>query len=456
MTRGTLAIAVVWTAFIAVAVGLSLRAEQRSAVEAATVAARSQFVKDVIYRRWNAEMGGVYAPVTERVQPNPHLGGRAERDIVTRDGRTLTLINPAYMTRMVHELGFESEDVRGHITSLDPIRPENAPDDWEVTALRSFEQSIDEASEVQTIDGRKYLRLMRPLLVEESCLACHAKQGYEVGDVRGGISVGVPLDEYVGIAQSNFRATAVGYAVTWLLGMGAIAIGGRRLALRSKGQVEAEDRVERLLSERELMLREVQHRIKNNMATMASLLSLKAHSLPDESARAALAETSAKFRAMMVTYDRLYRSVDCDSLSLAESLPTVARQIVQGSSAGRSIAIDVDVDDIVVDSSTASTLGILTAEAVTNAVKHAFPNGRAGTLTLSAHRVGPTVELLLADDGVGFPRHVDLSGGSGLGLALIPALASQLDGEATIESSAGTRIHVRFPYGDAVPKGVAE
>ncbi len=96
------------------------------------------FEKDVIYRRWNADHGGVYVPVTQKTKPNPYLDD-LERDIITPLGKKLTKVNPAYMTRQVHELALKSNGVRGHITSLNPIRPANAPDPWETQALKAFE-----------------------------------------------------------------------------------------------------------------------------------------------------------------------------------------------------------------------------------------------------------------------------------------------------------------------------
>jgi len=79
--------------------------------------------------------------------------------------------------------------MRGHITSLNPIRPDNAPDEWERRALRAFEQGQHEAVSLETLDGEPYLRFMRPMIVEKKCLKCHAAQGYQEGDIRGGISV---------------------------------------------------------------------------------------------------------------------------------------------------------------------------------------------------------------------------------------------------------------------------
>lgn len=130
--------------------------------------------------------GGVYVPVTEKTQPNPLLADIPERDIRTSSGKILTLMNPAYMTRQAYELGFKEYGVRAHITSLKPIRPENAPDSWETKALQAFERGGKEIYSVETIEDKEYFRLMNPLITEKGCLLCHARHGYKENDIRAG------------------------------------------------------------------------------------------------------------------------------------------------------------------------------------------------------------------------------------------------------------------------------
>jgi len=193
--------------------------ERNTVKQTARVAARAQFVKDVIYRRWNAEHRSVYVPVSESSQPNLCLTQVKEREIETPSDLRLTLVNPAYMTRQVHELGFETEGVRGHITSLNPIRPANAPDIWEKHALELFAGGEREFSSVATLDGEAHLRLMRPLLTEKGCLKYHARQGYKEGDIRGGISVSIPIAPYVAISREYLTAMGFGHFALWLMGL---------------------------------------------------------------------------------------------------------------------------------------------------------------------------------------------------------------------------------------------
>ena len=183
----------VWTLFILGLVGLLFRQDHREHRIAALAEAKALYQKDLVFRLWNSEQGGIYVPVTAKVQPNPYLAHVPGRDVATTSGLALTLVNPAYMTRMVHELGAAELGMKGHITSLKPIRPANAPDAWERGILARFDQGVREVDELVALDGQPYLRYMGALVTQERCLKCHAFQGYKVGDIRGGISVSVPL-----------------------------------------------------------------------------------------------------------------------------------------------------------------------------------------------------------------------------------------------------------------------
>jgi hypothetical protein len=187
-----LLMALFWTILIVAFARWSYQQSYSAALEMASGWARNSHTKDVVFRQWAALHGGVYVPMTPETPPNPYLAHLPERDIVTPSGKKLTLMNPAYMIRQVHELGQKRDALQGHITSVRPIRPENAPDEWEKKALLAFERGAKEVSSLDPIGHETYLRLMRPLITEAACLKCHAQQGYKVGDIRGGISSSVP------------------------------------------------------------------------------------------------------------------------------------------------------------------------------------------------------------------------------------------------------------------------
>lgn len=203
---------------------------QRTIRDLATSEARTHFNKDQATRLWAASRGGIYVPVTEDTPPNPYLSNVPERDIVTSDGKRLTLMNPAYVSRQLMDHYAELFGVRAHITSMDYFRSETAPDDWEKKALLAFEQNRREVIEISEIDGKQYLRLMKPLITEASCLKCHQNQGYRPGDIRGGVSISIPMKPYTTIWRQDIASNVVSFGLIWILGLVGLFACNRKIS----------------------------------------------------------------------------------------------------------------------------------------------------------------------------------------------------------------------------------
>ena len=186
--------------------------------------ARAAFQSVVSTRSWNAGHGGVYVPITSETQPNPYLNA-PNRDIETTTGLKLTKINPAFMTRQIAEISDARHMAHYHITSRDPIRPANKPDDWEREALNHFTKESPEASQF-TIqpNGSTVFRYMAPLWTDRECLQCHAQQGYQEGDQRGGISVSMIADPIIKSRNLQAGQALQNYGIIWGLGMAGIAL----------------------------------------------------------------------------------------------------------------------------------------------------------------------------------------------------------------------------------------
>ncbi len=217
-----------WLLILATSFYYNWQHHNQTLMELATAEAQSSYNKDLAYRRWASLHGGVYVPPTDQTPPNPFLSHLENRDLTSTSGVKLTLINPAYMTRQVHELEREQYGTQGHITSLNPLRPENRPDPWESKALQAFTAGAKEVTSKEEINGQPFLRFMRPLLTEASCLKCHAGQGYKVGDIRGGISVSVPLAFYLEMGRVHTRQLVFTHAVIAALGLLALWAWRRR------------------------------------------------------------------------------------------------------------------------------------------------------------------------------------------------------------------------------------
>lgn len=227
-TYGVIQIAI-WTAMIALVLSMTVYFHHYYTLKSAENEARDYYRLNLFYRAWGARLGGVYAPM-DKVEPNPHLRV-ARRDVTTSDGQRLTLINPAYMTRMVFEAikSSSSTPIISKLVSLKPLNPVNVPDPWERGALAAIERGeITERSEVTELNGTPYLRLISRFVTEEPCLKCHAAQGYRLGDIRGGISISIPLSGYYG-AETKVRDNIIaGYFSLWLVGSAGIALYSRR------------------------------------------------------------------------------------------------------------------------------------------------------------------------------------------------------------------------------------
>ncbi len=229
LRRYTCALAIVWTLILGASLAYNIREvhnDTRNIVHSKAVA---HFNKDQALRFWGTRHGGVYVPVDQHTAPNPYLANISERDIETPSGKRLTLMNPAFIVRQINEWFSDLYGVFGHITSLKPLRPANAPDDWERAALVAFERGGKEVSMFSSMDGKPYFRFMRPMLVKKGCLKCHGHQGYKEGDIRGGVSVSVPLTPVLADQDKRIKMIGLTYASLWMIGLLGIGVGWRQI-----------------------------------------------------------------------------------------------------------------------------------------------------------------------------------------------------------------------------------
>jgi len=208
---------VLWIVVLTVSLIWNIRTVDKNMVETVKSIGRSFFKEIETTRLWNARHGGVYVPITGNTQPNPYLED-PNRDVTTTEGLQLTKINPAFMTRQIAEIAKEESNIQYHITSLKPIRPANKPDGWEIETLKGFEAGNKELFEF--FRGNLMFRYMAPLPVKKACLQCHAKQGYQLGDIRGGISLTIPARGYVDTAQALRNFLIIIHAIALVLGIG--------------------------------------------------------------------------------------------------------------------------------------------------------------------------------------------------------------------------------------------
>lgn len=236
-----------WTALIGGFFAVSRYMHRDDARQQAELVADAYLRKDLAFRRWVTEHGGVYVTPTARTPPNPYLNV-PDRDVTTTDGKLLTLVNPAYATRQLLEIFAESDGVRGKLTSLHLKNPNNAPEPWERAALQRLERGERKFTRVDEDDGGATLRYMLPVYMESGCIACHGDLGIPVGGVRGGFGVSMPLTPFETRSEVSRQVSATGHGVLWLLGAGFLTVVRRRARER-----QAEDeRTEHARRQKEL------------------------------------------------------------------------------------------------------------------------------------------------------------------------------------------------------------
>ena len=209
-----------------------------------------------------------------------------------------------------------------------------------------------------------------------------------------------------------------------------------------------EDREQALtaaLKQRDLLMAEIHHRVKNNLQIVASLLSLQADRVRNEAARQEFAVARDRVQALATLHRHLYMNQTFQRMSLRPFLEELSRQLSEALAGGRDkpVAIRIDADDIELGADESISLALLLTEAVSNSMRHAFPDDRRGTITISLRVEGNEALLRISDNGVGIGEGAEA--GDGLGMQLIRGFASHLGGEVEFATADGTSVSVRFP-----------
>lgn len=208
---------------------------------------------------------------------------------------------------------------------------------------------------------------------------------------------------------------------------------------------EAEIKLKSLLEEKELLLKEVHHRIKNNMSTIISLLSIQAAALHNKSAISALQDAQTRIKSMLLIYEKLFSTQNYLEINVSAYISELINQVAGSYSYRDKITVSKDIDELVWDPKKAFPLGIIVNELITNAYKHAFPGDMNGKILISLkQRADDNMQLVISDNGIGLPEKRKEDNHS-FGLNLISALVEQINGELEIKSDKGTSFRITFP-----------
>jgi two-component sensor histidine kinase len=200
------------------------------------------------------------------------------------------------------------------------------------------------------------------------------------------------------------------------------------------------------LAEKEILLREMHHRVKNNLLAVESLVKMRMRRLPNGPAREAMSDTAQRINAVARAHEKLYCTEGMEEISLRSYVEDVARQLFGACSGTKDrITLKLDVDDIELGLDKTVKIGLLLSELLSNSLKHAFPDQRGGEVVVSLHRDGTGALLVVADNGVGISKSGRSMTGPTLGLKLATSLARQIGSDIVIDSNSGTRFSMRIP-----------
>ncbi|MGB8234054.1 MAG: histidine kinase N-terminal 7TM domain-containing protein, partial [Methanobacterium sp.] len=208
---------------------------------------------------------------------------------------------------------------------------------------------------------------------------------------------------------------------------------------------KSQDLVKKSLLEKEMLLKEIHHRVKNNLMVISSLLSLQSRYIKDEVSKSIFKESQNRARSMALIHELLYRSTDLKRINFGDYIKTLTNELFRMYVTDPNrIKLNINVEDVMLDINTAIPLGLIVNELVSNSMKHAFPNDRKGKIDIEFKLEDGIYSMIVSDNGVGFPKDYDLEVSDSLGLRIVNSLTEQIDGQIELERTNGTRYIIKF------------
>jgi PAS domain S-box-containing protein len=262
------------------------------------------------------------------------------------------------------------------------------------------------------------------------------------------------LDESIGLRREASGRRKDGSAFPVELNVGEVNFGERRIFTLILHDIterkREEEKLKESLREKEILLKEIHHRVKNNLQIISSLLNLQSGHIRDPRALEVFKEGQGRVRSMALIHEKLYQSDDLARVNFHEYISNLAAYLFR-SYEGNSGAVkfNVEAEDVLLGVDTAIPCGLIINELVSNSLKHAFPNGGDGSINIRLRPTGTErLTLTVKDDGVGLPPDFDVRNTPSLGLQLVNTLARQLGGEVEVGCGAGAEFKITFRKGD--------
>lgn len=210
---------------------------------------------------------------------------------------------------------------------------------------------------------------------------------------------------------------------------------------------QAEDKISQSLREKELLLKEIHHRVKNNLQVVSSLLKLQSGYVKDENSLDVLIDSQNRVRSMALVHQKLYQSKDFSEIDLSEYIKQLCDHLITVfKTSADNIKITVRSENMNLSIDYAIPCGLILNELISNSLKYAFPDGKKGEIIIELNKNSEGIYIIsLSDNGIGFPKNIDYRNTKSLGLQLVNTLVGQIDGNIILENNTGTKYTITFP-----------
>lgn len=431
---------------------------------------RAFFEQIVVARAWNAIHGGVYVPISSTTQPNPYLKDSL-RDIVTVNGMKLTKINPAFMTRQIAEINIAEHDLKFHITSLQPIRPANKPDEWETKSLELFEQGAPEVIELVNKDTVSQYRYMAPLITTVGCMKCHEVQGYKVGDVRGGISISFPAYTYTYVVKKQLLIDLIIHFVILILGLSGLFAYYRSARNYYSALKEKNADLQKTNATKDRLFSIIGHDLRapfNIILGYSDLLKTGYEEMNEETRKKLIIKiddasnrTFGLLRDLLLWTQSQTKKLEITQHNInVKELITEATGPYLANAEKKNISLAIDISDKLIIHADKTAIKTVIGNLFNNAIKF---TPRNGNIDIIGKQKQNKIEIVISDTGVGIPAEIiqklfifeeskstlgtEREKGTGLGLIICKELIEEHNGKIWVESElgCGTSFYISLP-----------
>ncbi len=216
------------------------------------------------------------------------------------------------------------------------------------------------------------------------------------------------------------------------------------LGLEASKRKKAEESLKASLKEKEILMKEIHHRAKNNLTIISSLLNLQSRYINDKEALDVFKESQNRARSMALIHEKLYKSDELKEINFGEYIRNLTTELLHSYQTSPGIKLNMDIGDIDLDINTSVPLALIVNEIVTNSLKYAFPDKETGNISVSFNKKADELQLIIKDNGIGFPADLDFKNTNSLGMQLVTSLTDQIKGSIKLERDEGTKFIIDF------------